>query len=94
MKTEYKMSLCQGRHEIPDAIDGSIFPMEVDPLDISGMETVAAEKLHGVKKLVLYVTGLTVALVTVINVCHKLSISLTLMHYDKASGGYYPQEVK
>ena len=94
MKTEYRMSLCRGRHEIPDAIDGAVFPMEVDPLDTKGLEEVAFQKLRGVKALTLYVTGLTVALVAVINVCRASGISLTLMHYDRSSGGYYPQEVK
>ena len=43
--------------------------------------------------LVLYVTGLTVATVAVINVCLHVGISLTLMHFNQANGNYYPQGV-
>ena len=42
--TEVYMSLCEGRHEIPQAIDGSIFGTELDPLDLSGMEREATEQ--------------------------------------------------
>lgn len=41
----------------------------------------------------LYVTGLTVALVAVINAAAVRGVPLVLWHYDRASGGYYPQEV-
>ena len=43
------------------ATDGCIFPGTVDPLDTEKLERDAAESLDGVKKLNLYVTGLTVA---------------------------------
>lgn len=48
-----------------------------------------ADKFH----INLYVTGLTVALVAVLNVCRNEGISVTLMHFDRESGEYYPQEV-
>ena len=88
------MSLCEGRHEIPQAIDGSIFGTELNPLDLSGMETEARKQLHGVYTLNLYVTGLTVALVAVLNVCREQKIKVTLYHYNRETGDYYPQEVK
>lgn len=92
--TEVYMSLCAGRHEIPQAIDGSIFGTELDPLDLAGMETEAAEQLHGVVTLNLYVTGLTVALIAVLNVCREQKIKVTLYHYNRETEKYYPQEVK
>jgi hypothetical protein len=92
--TEVYISLCEGRHEIPQAIDGSIFGTELDPLDLSGMEREAAEQLRGVFTLNLYVTGLTVALVAVLNVCREQKIKVTLYHYNRETGDYYPQEVK
>lgn len=64
--TEVYMSLCEGRHEIPQAIDGSIFGTELDPLDLSGMEREATEQ----------------------------KIKVTLYHYNRETGKYYPQEVK
>lgn len=28
----HKLELCKGRHEIPDAVDGSVFDFEINPL--------------------------------------------------------------
>ena len=42
----------------------------------------------------LYVTGLTVALIAVLNVCREEGIDVTLWHYNRDSGKYYPQPVK
>lgn len=50
--------------------------------------------VNGIEELTLYVTGLTVALVAVINACRGFNVKLTLMHYDRESGTYYPQEVR
>lgn len=89
------MELCKGRHTTP-AIDGAIFETEVNPLDISGLETQAKERLASlnITRLHLYVTGLTVALIAVINVARKLGIKVTLWHFDRESGEYYKQEVR
>lgn len=91
---EVHMSLCEGRHEISQAIDGSVFGMELDPLDLSGMEREAAKQLRDVFTLNLCVTGLTVALIAVLNVCREQKIKVTLYHFNKETGNYYPQEVK
>lgn len=88
-----KMCLCEGRHEIPEAEDGSIFGNSLNPLDLEGMRKTAATKLAGVAALDLYVTGLTVALVEVINFCHSNRITLTLWHFNRETGDYYPQDV-
>lgn len=94
LKREVSMALCEGRHEIPQAEDGAIFGNNLNPLDLLGMAITAEEKLMDVQILNLYVTGLTVALVTVINVCHNKGIDLTLWHFDRESGEYYPQKVR
>jgi hypothetical protein len=88
-----KMALCAARHSIPAAVDGSIFGQEVNPLDLQGQAAIAADSLAGVTRLDLYVTGLTVALVTVINHCRQSGVELTLYHFDRQSGDYYPQPV-
>lgn len=88
------MSLCEGRHEIPQATDGAIFGNELDPLAVTEMETTAKEALSGLKSLNLYVTGLTVALVSVLNVCRESGIKVILYHFDRNSGTYYSQEVR
>lgn len=87
------MELCRGRHEITDAVDGAVFPNELNPLDIAGIDADCAESLQGVTELTLYVTGLTVALVSVLNYCHANNVKVTLMHFDRDSGNYYPQDV-
>jgi len=87
------IALCEGRHNIPQATDGAIFPQVVNPLDIEGMAAVVATKLQDVTDVNLYVTGLTVALVEVIKYCYFNDINLTLYHYDKNSNIYYPQLV-
>ena len=130
-RTSLHMALCEGRHDIPDAVDGAISPAVIeDVTDVRGLEVAAeaaiaraalahyragetgyfptakyaqaveamgrfprAAFLSTVEDLVLYVTGLTVATVAVINVCIRVGISLTLMHFNQATGGYYPQEV-
>lgn len=125
-----KMALCEGRHDIPQATDGAIFPAVIpDVTDVRGLEVAAeaaiaraalahyrdgesqylptakyAQAVEGMGQfprvdaapgfgLMLYVTGLSVALVSVINVCMRVGISLTLMHYDQTTGNYYPQGV-
>ena len=99
------MGLCEGRHEIPQVTDGYIFPSEVNPTDINSLRRIAWNKLCttytnkgldidvDMPVLHLYVTGLTVALVEVINVCKKLDITLILYHYNRETGDYYTQHV-
>lgn len=89
------MALCEGRHEIPQAVDGSIFGNTIDPLDPNGLQAEAKSKLRelDIKSLDLYVTGLTVALISVLNACRELEIEVTLYHYDRESGNYCPQKV-
>jgi len=87
------LGLCKSRHEIKGVTE-YVFGNTLDPLAIEEMELHAIEKLRGVKQLDLYVTGLTVALVAVINACSILGVTLTLFHFNKETGEYYPQRVK
>lgn len=85
------MGLCEGRHDM--LVKEYLFSNTLNPLDLDSMFNTAVKALRDVKELTLYVTGLTVALVEVIKVCAMLNISLTLYHYDRDSGTYYPQKV-
>lgn len=87
------LALCAGRHQMPATVEGFVFSQEVNPLDIQGLHDQAAAVLDGVTALNLYVTGLTVALVEVINVCRINGIALTLYHFNRDTGEYYPQKV-
>lgn len=89
------MELCKGRHFTP-ATDGAIFETEVNPLDTAELEQTAKTRLQSldIKKLNLYVTGLTVALIAVLNATKELNIKVTLWHFDRESNEYYKQEVR
>lgn len=88
------VQLCEGRHECAGAKDGSIFPSVIDsPTNTEYLEVYASIRLQGIKELNLFVTGLTVALVAVLNVCHEKGIKVTLWHYDRDTNDYFPQEV-
>lgn len=41
----------------------------------------------------LYVTGLTVALISVLNVMSKENVTITLWHWNKYSQDYYKQDI-
>ena len=90
------MSLCKGRHEIPEAVDGSIFGTEVDPLNVEGLQAQAMETLSAleIRHLDLYVTGLTVALIAALNACRSLGITVSLWHFNRDTGKYYSQDVE
>lgn len=94
-------ALCEGRHEMPENVSGSVFPMTVDPTDINELDRIAVEFVRECdgKDIHLVVTGLSVALVAVIKAVtacaadDSAATSLTLWHYDRDSGDYYPQKV-
>lgn len=99
------MGLCEGRHAIPEVTDGYIFSSEVNPTDLRELNSIAVDKLMDacekeyndkkqiVEHLNLYVTGLTVALIEVLNICKIYNIRVTLYHYNRDTNSYYPQEV-
>lgn len=85
------LGLIQGRHEIPN-ISGYVFDGDIeDVTDTEAMEATASKVLEGVDELHLYVTGLTVALTSVLNVCLREGIEVVLYHFDRDLGAYFPQ---
>lgn len=89
---KYVYELCKGRHETPAT--AAIFPGELNPLDVQGMYTEADAAIPAdCTELVLYVTGLSVALLAVVHVANDRGITLRAMHFDRESGQYYPQYV-
>ena len=89
-----EMGLCKGRHNIP-GIDNYIFGTIADPTDIGGIVKQCESVLLPLDfdMLILYVAGLAVALVEVVNYCLLEGRELTLMHYDCENDGYIPQKV-
>ncbi len=108
MKKEMNIALFESRHKIPQACDGSIFDCSISSNMMTDPD--ALEKLAYTRFLAkqvelgiettkglqvnLYVTGLTVALIAVINALAKTDTELTLYHYDRDTNSYYPQKVK
>lgn len=87
--------LCAGRHDMP--VDKCIFEDALDPTNFSKMTAIAAQELKQYRgrnvHLVVYATGLTAAMITVVKVCSAWRIDLTVMHYNRETGSYLPQTV-
>lgn len=94
LKHKLKLALCQGRHRFPACLDGAVFSEAVNPLDTEELEERAMFVLQDCSALDLYVTGLSVALVAVLNVAKKLGIPVVLWHFNRDNGKYYPQRVE
>lgn len=94
-----KLGLIKGRHEIPQVEGRYIFIEDLDPADVAEAEGKAYSVLAGIKAVYpdshidLYVTGLTMALIAVLNAAKRHRMSVTLHHFNRETGGYFPQEV-
>lgn len=93
MKT-LKLGLCAGRHTI-EGIQGYIFESIEDVTNIGALFNEAYAKLKELEdgKLELYVTGLTVALIEVLNACKFLNIKVELYHFNRETNSYFKQNV-
>ena len=80
---EMAIGLCENRHENTVELDRYIFLQVLDVKDFDKMQHIIFSKLINCKKLNLYVTGLTVALVEVYGFCVYNNIPLTLYHIEK-----------
>ena len=89
-----KFTTCEARHEMPEPMP-ALFPNTVDPTDVGALDAIVHETLkeRSIGAVDLYVTGLTVCVGAVIAYCVRHYIPLTLYHFDRATGGYYPQIV-
>ena len=90
--------LCDSRHDNPIANQGGLFPRcLMNPMDMVGMEEVLMKKLENVylcpNTLFCVVTGMTTALVALINVCVRKNVRLVLLHYDVVHDAYRMQVV-
>ena len=94
-KRTYMYELCEGRHDSP-AKEG-IFPHTVDskligdPIRLRDIADAKIPKDCG--RLVIFVTGLTVAMLAVVSVCVERNIMLTCYHQDPITKMYDRQNV-
>ena len=93
MKT-LKLGLCNGRHEIA-GVQGYIFENIEDVTNVGALFNEAYANLKELEngKLELYVTGLTVALIEVLNACRFLNIKVELYHFNRDTNTYFKQDV-
>lgn len=87
------MCLFEGRHEMPSYVEGAVLREIHDITDLEEMSDQCHMTLQDCNELVLFVTGLTPALVSVVNYCTYNHIKLTLMHWDRKTKSYFKQEV-
>lgn len=90
--------LIKGRHNLPSEVQEYIWEDYTigDVTDVVAIENHARRWIerHNPKELTVFVTGLTVALVAVINACREEHIPLFLMHYNRETRQYFHQTVK
>jgi len=93
-----KVGLVKGRHKLPDDVTEYIFTraltseemVDKDWLYLTASNALAKWKPQEVE---IYVTGLTSALIAVLNVCRVHRIKVVCVHYDRQTGGWWRQEV-
>ena len=88
------------RHALPPHVKDYVWDYDFtsdEIVDIEWQEQYCIDWLNDNLKsgesLNLYVTGLTAALVSMINACHRSNVPLILWHYDRTSRDYYKQIV-
>lgn len=95
------LGLCKGRHEIKEVekyiFDEDYFSDGKKIKDLSSQVShvinfVVANKLQK-QEVNLYVTGLTVALISVLNAFKVSHIKVNLYHFDRDTNTYFKQEV-
>lgn len=94
-KLTFNFAVCRGRHKIPWAVDGAIFPSTVSSVtDVTGLYNCVCDNIpDNATHINLYITGLTVAVLAVVKFCYNNNISLTCYHYNRDTGDYYPQMI-
>ncbi len=91
-----KYVLIKSRHTHPEidklpAIFDTIDSTQI--FDFDYHKKIIHQSLQNKSKLVLYVTGLTSLLISVLNYCRLFNISVVLYHYDSSINKYVAQSV-
>ena len=105
MKREINFGVCAGRHEIVtndgNLVKNYVFDKIVNPTDVVGLEAHARKyfkeyfETNGrpFSDVNVYVTGLTVATIAIVNVLLELKEVVCLWHYDRESEKYFSQKI-
>lgn len=89
-----KIGTIKGRHEMP--VTEYFFDKEItDVFDFDFLTQHIHKRIEelNIKEVELYVTGLTIVTVSVMNVCRAMDIPITLFHYDRETAQYREQIV-
>lgn len=95
--TILNLGVCAGRHEMP--VTGYIFGEAIaDPTNVVELEKLANQRVAEIgcgdnTTVNLYVTGLTVAVISAIKALKKVGSKILLKHFDAKASNYYTQEV-
>lgn len=82
----------KGRHPLP--VDDYVFDEDIkDIKNLDFISDTVHDKLKYCSALTLYVTGLTVVTTEICSYCSYNNIPLTLLHFDRETGEYFPQVV-
>ena len=100
MSKKIKVAVCKGRHEIPQATDGAIFGNTIKEMDPFSLLLEASKRLfsdfalRSGDRVDLYVTGLTMATLAIVNACLSTGIRIVCYHYDRETGELHVDESK
>lgn len=90
------VGLVRGRHNLPPNVHHYVWDEDIkDVTDIDEIEKHAEDWVSRYKpgRMTVYVTGLTQALVAIINACRRHGVSLRLEHFNRSTKQYFSQEV-
>lgn len=99
-KNNNQLMVVKGRHRIinneKQEITDFVFDEIVDVRNIDEMQAIADSKIASISsnRVHLYITGLTVAVITVINAVIKYNKEIVFWHYDRETETYYPQKLE
>lgn len=94
-----KIGLIKGRHALPPEVKHYFFTRALTSEEMTDGRWLlyAAEnallRLDVKDEVIIYVTGLTAALIAVLNACRARGIKVWLMHYDRVRKSWWTQEV-
>lgn len=90
-KVSYSFCLFAGRHPIPGN-PPAIFNEGIDPMDFDALHRAANDAIPAdCTSITVYVTGLTPAMLAVVEVCFQRGITLEALHFDRETGEYRSQ---
>ena len=90
------IGLCAGRHDIPGVSEYIFTDAISNPTDFASMRQHVVDFFSAreeISQANLYVTGLTPALIEVLDVARERGIIVHLMHFDRDNGCYVKQSL-